>query len=525
MNKETNKVRLFFLTINICIAIIGSVRIFYATNWGPWAFSDSASYFSAARNLVQGHGMILKNVDGSIDYYQLFPPLYPIVLGITGWILNNFFTAARWINVLAFGLFLFLSGLLLFNQTKKPVISLMGPAILLVSPMMVTDFTGAMTEPIFLVLMILSFILILSLIKKPSIFHTLAFILATALLPVTRYVGIGFIFINFIILLFFIQKPIKNRFLFSSTITLISSTPILAWFIYLFTLTNRIGGRGFRIKGSLINNFINGLKTVYDIFKGFLPYDGLYEGIISSSIRLNLLIAAFLLLIAASIFCLIKQPVDKKADGSNFKNHIIFPMYIIAFIIFIGFSYSITNRSYVIDHRQISPLIPMIIITSLYSFSILITNLKFLRTPLTIIAVGLFAYIFRYYFFSSRNLVRSLYENGYGYTARQYQESGIIEAVKQIPINREIISNVSGFILLYDNRLPIEPVQFEFHMYGSGDGYGEATFRNHQAALVLLIPDFNNYYGQQAAELYSVLTKGLNVAFQDSVSAIYYYPK
>ena len=43
-------------------------------------------------------------------------------------------------------------------------------------------------------------------------------------------------------------------------------------------------------------------------------------------------------------------------------------------------------------------------------------------------------------------------------------------------------------------------------------------------ALVLLVPDFYNYYGQQAAELYSLLTTGLKVAYQDPVSAIYYYP-
>ena len=482
MKKDTDKIRLIFIAINICIAIIGSIRIFYATNWGAWAFSDSASYFSAARNLLQGQGMILKNVDGSIDYYQLFPPLYPIVLGITGWVLHNYFAAARWINVLAFGFFLFLSGLLLFNLTRKPVISLMGPALLLVSPMMVTDFTGAMTEPIFLVLIMLSFILVISLIKEPNFNHSLTFILTTALLPVTRYVGIGFILANFIILMFFIQKPIKNKFVFSLKTTAISSIPILAWFVYLFSLTSRIGGRGFRLKASLINNFINGFKTVYEVFKGFLPYNGLYEDVISSSIRLNLLICAFIFLIAATIYFSIKQPVDNRSVGSNYKNFIIFPIYIIAFIVFIGFSYSITNRSYVIDHRQISPLIPMIVITSLLSLSILMSNIKLLRIPLSIIALGLFALIFRYYYFSSRNLVLSLHENGYGYTARQYQESGIIEAVKQIPSDREIISNVSGFILLYDNRLPIEPTQFEFHMFGSGNGYGEAIFRNHQAS-------------------------------------------
>ena len=205
-------------------------------------------------------------------------------------------------------------------------------------------------------------------------------------------------------------------------------------------------------------------------------------------------------------------------------NYLLFPVNIIAFILFIGFSYSITNRSYVIDHRQISPLIPMIIITSLLSFFILFSALKFPRMPLNIGILCIYAVIFRYYFFTSGTLVRDLHENGYGYTARQYQESGIVEAIKQIPPDTEIISNMSGFILLHDNRLPIQVDQFHYHMYGSGVEYGESKFRNKRAALVLLRPDFNNYYGAQAEELYTVLTGGLEVAYQDSAGAIYYFP-
>ncbi len=333
-----------------------------------------------------------------------------------------------------------------------------------------------------------------------------------------------FIFTNIVFLLFLIREPLKKRIFFSSTVTLVSSIPILAWFFYLINVTNRIGGRGFKIKASLVSNFINGLKNVYDVFKTFLPYNGLYEDVISPNFRFNLLLAVFIFLITAAIYILIKQPAGKRFDGFSFKNYLLFPVYIIAFILFIGFSYSITNRSYVIDHRQISPLIPMIIITSLLSFSVLLSNIKLPRIPLNIIVLCLYAFIFRYYFFSSSTLVRDLHENGYGYTARQYQESGIVDALKKIPADREILSNVSGFVLLYDNRLPIQVDQFHYHMYGSGNEYGEGKFRNQQAALVLFLPDFNNYYGAQAAELYSILTGGLEVAYHDPVSAIYYFP-
>ena len=524
MNKEAKKIYILFFAANTFIAVIGAIRIFYATQWGVWAFSDSASYFSAARNLIQGQGMIIKKVTGGIDYYQLFPPFYPMVLGVSGWLTKNYFTAARWINIITFGFFLFISGLVLFNQTKKPLISLIAPALLLVSPMMVADFTGAMTEPIFLMMMMLSFLVFSLLIKEPNISLTFVFILATSLMPITRYVGIVFIFTNFIFLIFFIRKPLKMRILFSSIITFFSSIPILAWFFYLQNVTGRIGGRGFQFNASLAGNFFDGLKIVYDVFKTFLPYNGLYENVISTNTRFILLLAVFIFLISASISILLKRPGINKSNEISLNNYLLFPVNIIAFILFIGFSYSITNRSYVIDHRQISPLIPMIIITSLLSFSVLISSLKFPRVLLKIGILCIYAFIFRYYFFTSGTLVRDLHENGYGYTARQYQESGIVEAIKQIPPDMEIISNMSGFILLHDNRLPIQVDQFHSHMYGSGAEYGESKFRNKRAALVLLRPDFNNYYGAQAEELYASLTGGLEVAYQDKAGAIYYFP-
>lgn len=523
MNQKNKRTRLLFLFANLLIAVLGCIRILYATQWGAWAFSDSASYFSAARNLIQGHGMIIEKTGGGMDYYQLFPPLYPATLGGIGWLLKDFFTAAKWINIISFGFFLFLSGQVLFSQTKKPVISLIAPALLLVSPMMITDFTGAMTEPIFFMLMMLSFLLLLRLIKKPNFLNSLLFVLVNALLPIARYAGIMFVAINFLILLFFSQKPLKNRVFISSIVTFTSSIPILAWFLYLHNLTDRLGGRKFQFADAFVNNFFYGLKEIYVLFKSFLPYNGLYEGIISANTRFDVAIIIFVLLITASIYLLSKLSNEKKIDKLNLNNYLILPIYAVAFILFIGFSYSATRQSYVIDHRQISPLIPIVILISLYTFSVLISHVKIPRIPSTIIILCLYAFVFRYYFFSSRTLVRNLHENGYGYTARQYQESGILEAIRIIPTDRVIISNLSAFVLLHDNRLPMQVDQFHFHRFGSGDAYGESKFRDKQAALLLILPDFNNYYGEQAAELFSVLTDGLRVAYQDPVGAIFYY--
>jgi len=525
MNTITGKKQLLFTVLLILVAIAGCARIFQATTWGAWAFSDSASYFSAARNIMEGKGLTIQKVGGGTDHFQLFPPFYPIALGITGWVFNDFQVAARWINIAAFGLFLFLCGWALYRSTRNAVLSLIAPVLLLVSPMMLTNFTGAMSEPLFLMLWALAFLLITRMVEKPNSSHPLPFILANALLPVTRYAGIAFLFIHFCIMALFVPKPWKNRLVFATSVTLISALPIFGWFAYLYSITTRIGGRTLQVAAPFVRNFVHTLKVIYRLFRSFLPYQGLYKDILPTNVRYPLALALFVGLILSAVFLLSQRARHKEKDRSQLKDFLLYPITIIGFILFLGFAFSIAKRAYIIDLRQISPLIPMVILTSLYSLSVLLTHLKLPRVPSTIILVCLYGLVFRYYWLTSSPLVLDLQVNGYGYTARQYQESGIIDELKTIPLDRGIISNVSAFVLYYDNRLPLQVDHFPARMFGSGDGYGEKSFRVKQAALVILLPDFNNYYGERAAGLYAALMDGLEVAYQDAVGAIFYFPE
>src|SRR5665648_742862 len=63
---------LFFVVLAVAAALL----LKYAMAWGPWAFSDSAAYISAARNLVAGHGLTVSNPQGGFDPLTLHEPLY-----------------------------------------------------------------------------------------------------------------------------------------------------------------------------------------------------------------------------------------------------------------------------------------------------------------------------------------------------------------------------------------------------------------------------------------------------------------
>ena len=513
-----------FLVINGLLALIGVWVIYYATHWGAWGYSDSATYLGAARSLTVGKGFVIQKSSGGLYLYRLFPPFFPMALGAATLITGNIFVAAKAINLIVFGVFIFTTGYLLFRASEDLVISLMGPAILLVSPMMIENFTGIMTEPIFLCLFNLFLLSEFRYLSQPTRKNEWLLVLFLSLLPITRYVGIIFIASNLIMLIAFLRGTVKKRISSAFRVSALSSTPIFVWLLYIYINTNQIAGRRTRLPIEVIDTFREGFKIIPDLFKDFLPYAGLYENTLSSNFRFTVIFILFLVLFFTAFILILKE---KPSENMVFKNNIflfLIVFHAFSFLLFVPISYSLTQRSYVIDHRILSPLIPMVIVISLISISIIVNKININKVFPIAAVIIVWAFLSRYYFFQARTKITFLHENGKGFAAKEYIQSGIIGEINKIPRETIIISNSAGFVLFHDNRLAQQVDQFHKRMYGTGNSASERNFRAQNAALVLLLPDFYNYYGEQADELLSVLTDGLVVDYQDVVSAIYYYP-
>ena len=115
---------------------------------------------------------------------------------------------------------------------------------------------------------------------------------------------------------------------------------------------------------------------------------------------------------------------------------------------------------------------------------------------------------------------------GHGYSAREYQESGIIQQLEALPEHQRMVSNNAGFVLYYINRFPLQVDQFANRTYGRKHGYGEESFREGKSVLILFFPEFRNVYGQETAEtLLPTVINGLDVLYEDKVGGIYAYPQ
>ncbi len=199
--------KIVFLILSILVAFLGSYFILEATNWGPWAFSDSAAYVSAARNFSGGRGFVIINSNNSTTQVTEFPPFYAFFLSIFLGENGDPNTILRWVNIALFVTFLFVFGCILYYYTHNSLISASGMLFCVTSPIILEIFSGVMSETLFfplLAVIILLFQVYLG-SENRSIFILL--IVFSCLLPITRYAGTLFVIVTGILILFLSGSP------------------------------------------------------------------------------------------------------------------------------------------------------------------------------------------------------------------------------------------------------------------------------------------------------------------------------
>jgi hypothetical protein len=512
---------LIFIILAAIISILGGYLIFRATFWGPWAFSDSAAYISAARNIQAGKGAIILNSNGSTTRVTEFPPLFPFILSFLTPKNGDFIEIARWLNIILFSISIFALGSICLIASESLILSLLASILIAISPLMVDTFSGFMSEPLFITMLLLLVFLFLLFLKFQKSTFLISAIIISLLIPLTRYAGILFVICISICLLWFRNKIKQKLVKFVPLYILISLTPIGLWFLDQYNTLNKVGGKRFAINLELIKSIFQSIFQEIKVIGNWIPYSGIYP-----FENLNKLIIAsfsglFLIIIAFGLINSFKNPKDKKWDSIFLLQICVF--FLVAYLIFIGLTHSVSIPKIDIIDRMMAPIYPILVLILLSSF----VQIPYEKMSWIIKVCSLIVAIItiRFYAISTLKEVEILHTEGKGYTSQQYQQSGILEKLTSLPEDQNSISNFASFVLFHTNRFPLQVDQFHNRPYGSGNAYGEKSFRENNAALILIYPEFRNYYGEKSYQLLQSLTTGLNVTYQDEIGGIYYYPK
>ena len=544
----------------ILVALFGALLIFYSTNWGPWAYSDSSAYLASARNLIHSQGFGFSNPDGTFGPFTYYPPLYPLLLAIPGLLRIDMVLGARLLDVIFFGLTI----LVLTWGSSRFYPDKWGPFalgfLLLSSITLVDDFSSLMSEPSFILTGFSGLVALLFYIKGHNRLSFFLAALLTSLAMLSRYIGFTFLITAVLTLLFFDPKPLKKKLGCVAIYILIAAIPTIIAQGWVYLQNTPIAGRNFLLNIAVLGFLGDYVHQLISVLNGWLPLSDTATSILPPAIRVVVLILIGLILFILTTIrlqgkMLLKRPTQeiqinehatlkqKLITGTSssrsdtikpqFRNLILFNSVMILFIgtymIGLGLSYSLSSPPVAIDNRMLSPLLP-----AMFSLVVgLVEACSYSFSKERLMLFGGVAFIIFVVIFSARNtwnLASRYHADGKGYTASVWHQPHLFDPLLQIPKGTKVISNDPALILFYLNRFPYDisndvdwtPTPDQ-PTYGQGEDQIQQLFKN-GAWMVLFMPQWEDTFGTNAKSQLAQFTKNLEVIYQGAEFQIYRYP-
>jgi hypothetical protein len=221
-------------------AVLGGVALaailvaLLATRWGPGIAPDSVVYIGAARNLLDGRDLTLPfggvedAPNAEIEVHK-HAPFFPLLLASIGLLGVDPLDGARWLNVLLFGANTFLVGYAVSQHTRSLPAAIVAGLLTLSSVDMLRVHTTALSEPLFILFELATFVLLASLIQRRQSLVLASGVIGLALF--TRYPGIALAITGLTAVLFLTRADHSAKVRDSLFLLVGSSLPLLLWLV------------------------------------------------------------------------------------------------------------------------------------------------------------------------------------------------------------------------------------------------------------------------------------------------------
>lgn len=352
MNFKRN---LFWTLLSGCIII--QLTLFYqATKLGIGVTPDSVSYFWGAQGILSGNGYSYPDFGAVWVPIVHWPPVYSLVLSVTHLIIQDITKGAWILNAVLLVCSAVLFTKFIYEKLYLNKTVLVWTIILYItSPSVLPVYTMAWTEPLYINLTLLSFLLLLKFSEFPQ---QKKYLISAAILAgissLARYVGIATIIAGFLFLLINTKKRSEKNA--TTKMYAFFSLPFyIIWLIRDYIISNQVLGRTpdlylYPIKP--IKRIQDFLAVVGSWFAGVMPegasgVDGVYA-----------------LLGIVVVFVLIVKLLSLQLTSSVVtKNLSLAILYTISFLFVYVYSDLALNKIAQFDFRVLSPLYPYFLFT------------------------------------------------------------------------------------------------------------------------------------------------------------------
>ena len=256
-----------FALLIVLIAGLGTAHILVRTaTYGAAVTTDSTVFLSTALNFLAGEGW--RDFTGALTVR--WPPLFPLLLAVGGWVGIEPLEAGRWINAMAFGLIILVAGCWLRSNLRSQWLALVATAILAASRPLSEIASHLLTDSLFVLFTLLALMQLAAFLQRgerTSLWWAAVF---TALAVLTRYPGVVLIGAGILMLLVRRTPPLAARLKDAVVFGAISSIPLAGVLTRNWVLSDTLtGGRS----GSGQSLF-DSLSRVVDVFREWvMPQD------------------------------------------------------------------------------------------------------------------------------------------------------------------------------------------------------------------------------------------------------------
>ncbi len=256
-----------FTLLLLGISMLGvSLVLLRGATYGPALTSDSIYYIDAARNILAGDGFV-----GAIgEHYTSWPPLYPMLLVAASLFVFDPIDIAGSVNAAVFGLTVFIAGRYLRQRLESKFMVLWGSLALVLSTPLAWMASWVFSESLFILLVTLALIATDRFLNDGRGFQLVAVAVLTALVCLTRYIGIALVGAVVLLLIFQPVASVPEKLRRIAVYSLISLAPVGLWMLRNLLLTGHPTGPRTADISYTMGEILDGM---HDVAKSWLFLD------------------------------------------------------------------------------------------------------------------------------------------------------------------------------------------------------------------------------------------------------------
>lgn len=515
MQPTTDKKFLFFM---IALSLAGmSMAVLASSRYGIGVAGDSVRYLSIAENILHGKGFF----DYDNQPLTWWPPLYPLTLaGVAFLTQSSPFQAGSWINMLMYGLNIFLSGIF-FEKTFRNswgTFKYLGSLFIVLSVPFLRLHEVILSDPLYIFFMLLFFLAATRYLENGSYRAFWAMALLAMLASLQRYLGISQVLAGGLLVLLHNRKTPLRVLRDGAVFGLVSFGPLAAW-LYFHNYLQYGTTRGLALGDSdpLANLQLSWIKIVH----WFIPYfPGMLQIVSQSLLWIGLIVLILLLL---------NRKPDWRAWSVSLTSLEMLPATLFSAIYLIGTALTaITDDTKILDSDRyyiviIAPILAVLWITL---DKLVISHLKIERRWLEMGLVGVFALWSIYPLYNLTQYIAAFRLNGeptYNiYNSRYFHDSQTLkEAITLIEAqpNARFYSNLPPALWYFAGIRPNNlPAYRDYKRSEMKDALAGWPGEDGQAYIIWFLPDAMEFF---ASPEYLARVADETLVYQGPDGAIY----